>query len=625
MSNVVDRVELCLYSKKDVLTESFGQVTAKTPPISKVDYYMAEGSIYDYRIFGPAQDQIDSFNFSDEEYKNNLKALRFRNWAHINLPLPLIQPVYFTSNRTYLSAIIGVEKPKTINSIIKGNLILLAPKKTVPMDEAFSLYSEFISLHSKDIQTLAKEKKGHIVLENINNRYSRMSGNHPKSMLFAVSKDILKDNITYKAINRATLEKYFTPLFGGYAITELLSYIDLKEEMEFCLENIEKKFDKKEKTIRENKKLNVLNTDEQGRTFEIDKPIGKGINFFEQGDTIPVLSDVTKEQKRLQVWQRRYSLFRGFVKQGLHPIEIVTDVIPVMPAGIRDRNKVRDGNRITYTEDHINDVYTKLIQFSDDISKSLVHTPYYLDLFNFYQYDEKRQLEIGAQFESLPINNENIYMVIRSAQEQLSWMARKSKDTTSKAQSIVDRFVGKTKKIRSKTLKRTFDYTGRAVIVPDPKLTLDYIGIPYSILKIHFLDEIMAKLKDMGIIVSKKDILHLDDDNNRFSSFRAYESDDDNVMFLSSRFEDKGLEDEESKKIKVTKAIHQVLTEIIQDKRYLSVRFPSLHRYNNLGFKIKIVYDLAIHLHPLVCAGFNADFDGEFGRASCRERVYGLV
>ena len=53
------------------------------------------------------------------------------------------------------------------------------------------------------------------------------------------------------------------------------------------------------------------------------------------------------------------------------------------------------------------------------------------------------------------------------------------------------------------------------------------------------------------------------------------------------------------------------LKKIISEHRVINIRFPSLHRYSALGFKMKIVFDNTIHFHPLVCTPYNADFDGD--------------
>lgn len=148
-----------------------------------------------------------------------------------------------------------------------------------------------------------------------------------------------------------------------------------------------------------------------------------------------------------------------------------------------------------------------------------------------------------------------------------------------KQSSLMNYLEGKYGLLRHGLLGKRQDYSARAVIVPDPKLKLDECGLPLEILVIWFENAVKAKL---------------DIEDSKTNS---------NNIFIQA------LRGNKAARQQLKIAVEKVITE--NDLLILLNRQPTLHRYNVLAFKPKLREDYVIAIPPMVCGGFNADFDGD--------------
>ncbi|OGU12984.1 MAG: DNA-directed RNA polymerase subunit beta', partial [Gemmatimonadetes bacterium RIFCSPLOWO2_12_FULL_68_9] len=232
-----------------------------------------------------------------------------------------------------------------------------------------------------------------------------------------------------------------------------------------------------------------------------------------------------------------------------HPAWMILDVIPVIPPDLRPLVPL-DGGRFATSD--LNDLYRRVINRNNRLQKLILHRAPEVILRN-----EKRMLQeaVDALFDN----------------------GRRSKAIRGRGKrplkSLSDMLKGKQGRFRQNLLGKRVDYSGRSVIVVGPELRLHQCGLPKTMAVELFKPFIIHKLVDKGIAETVK---------------RA-----------------KKIVERESPEV------YEILEEIIQDHPVLLNRAPTLHRLGIQAFEPVLVEGKAIRIHPLVCAAFNADFDGD--------------
>jgi DNA-directed RNA polymerase subunit beta' len=158
-----------------------------------------------------------------------------------------------------------------------------------------------------------------------------------------------------------------------------------------------------------------------------------------------------------------------------------------------------------------------------------------------------------------------------------SYFTQIQKDVNELYAHIISKLAKKEGLIRGNILGKRIDFSGRAVIIPDPVLKLDECVLPYLMFLELFKLQISKKLIEIG----------------RFKLLN------DSIDFVDDCIEMR------------SPVLYRVCEEIAEDEVCLLNRQPSLHRLSMVGFNIKISLDNVIKIHPLACPGFNADFDGD--------------
>ncbi len=266
-----------------------------------------------------------------------------------------------------------------------------------------------------------------------------------------------------------------------------------------------------------------------------------------------VITESSQHRKKQML--TRLKIVDAFRNSGDHggirnkPEWMIMDVVPVIPPDLRPLVPL-DGGRFATSD--LNDLYRRVINRNNRLQKLIVHRAPEVILRN-----EKRMLQesVDALFDN----------------------GRRSKAIRGRGKrplkSLSDMLKGKQGRFRQNLLGKRVDYSGRSVIVVGPELKLHQCGLPKAMALELFKPFIIHKLVENGIAETVK---------------RA-----------------KKIVERESPEV------FEILEEIIRDHPVLLNRAPTLHRLGIQAFEPVLVEGKAIRIHPLVCAAFNADFDGD--------------
>src|SRR4051795_5859635 len=260
------------------------------------------------------------------------------------------------------------------------------------------------------------------------------------------------------------------------------------------------------------------------------------------------LKETTSEAKRKKL-VKRLKLIEAFAESGARPDWMILGVIPVIPPELRPLVPL-DGGRFATSD--LNDLYRRVINRNNRL---------------------KRLIELRAP--DIIVRNEK--RMLQEAVDALFDNGRRGRTITGAnkrpLKSLSDMLKGKQGRFRQNLLGKRVDYSGRSVIVTGPELKLHQCGLP----------------KKMALELFKP--------------------------FIYSRLDAKGLSMtlKQAKKWveKERKEVWDILDEVIREHPVLLNRAPTLHRLGIQAFEPVLIEGKAIQLHPLVCAAFNADFDGD--------------
>ncbi len=255
-----------------------------------------------------------------------------------------------------------------------------------------------------------------------------------------------------------------------------------------------------------------------------------------------------QKQKKIM---KRLKLASSLLKAGIHPSWMILTVLPVLPPDLRPMVQL-DGGRFAASD--LNDLYRRVINRNNRL---------------------KRLIEIGAP--EVICRNEK-RMLQEAIDTLLNSDVRVSKVTFNvnerrKLRSLSDMLKGKQGRFRQNLLGKRVDYSGRSVIVVGPNLQLYQCGLP----------------KEMALKLFKPFVIgHLIRDG------LAYNVKNAERVILSNR-----------------KEVWDILENVTAEHYVLLNRAPTLHRLGIQAFQPILIEGKAIQIHPLVCAAFNADFDGD--------------
>ena len=257
----------------------------------------------------------------------------------------------------------------------------------------------------------------------------------------------------------------------------------------------------------------------------------------------------TRSKQRRKKAIKRLQVTEALRRSGNRPEWMILTVLPVIPPGLRPMVQL-DGGRFATSD--LNDLYRRVVNRNNRL-KHLME----LQAPEVIVRNEKRMLQEAV--DSLIDNSRRGKAVSLRGRRQLK--------------SLSDMLKGKQGRFRRNLLGKRVDYSGRSVIVVGPKLRLNQCGLPKKMALELFRPFVMHKLVEYNYAINVK------------GAKRLIERESPEVF--------------------------EVLEEVIKTRPVLLNRAPTLHRLGIQAFEPILVEGSAIHLHPLVCSAFNADFDGD--------------
>src|SRR5213595_237632 len=260
------------------------------------------------------------------------------------------------------------------------------------------------------------------------------------------------------------------------------------------------------------------------------------------------LRDTNSEARRKKL-VKRLKLVEAFVDSNSRPEWMILEVVPVIPPELRPLVPL-DGGRFATSD--LNDLYRRVINRNNRLKRLIeLRAP------DIIVRNEKRMLQesVDALFD-----NGRRGRVITGANKR-------------PLKSLSDMLKGKQGRFRQNLLGKRVDYSGRSVIVVGPELKLQQCGLPKQMALELFKPFIIRRLKERGLVTTIK------------SAKKLVEKERPEVW--------------------------DILEEVIKEHPILLNRAPTLHRLGIQAFEPLLIEGKAIQLHPLVCAAFNADFDGD--------------
>jgi DNA-directed RNA polymerase subunit beta' len=260
-------------------------------------------------------------------------------------------------------------------------------------------------------------------------------------------------------------------------------------------------------------------------------------------------NDLTGSELKVKKNAKRLKVIEAFKKSGIKPQWMILEVLPVLPPDLRPLVPL-DGGRFATSD--LNDLYRRVINRNSRL---------------------KRLLELNAP----EIIARNEKRMLQEAVDSLLDNGRRGKAMTGAnkraLKSLADMIKGKSGRFRQNLLGKRVDYSGRSVITVGPTLKLHQCGLPKLMALELFKPFIFARLEQMGIATTIK---------------------------AAKKEVEAG-----------TPVVWDILEDVIKEHPVMLNRAPTLHRLGIQAFEPILIEGKAIQLHPLVCAAFNADFDGD--------------
>ncbi len=531
-----DAIRLKLASPEEILSWSHGEVT-RPETINYRTQKPEKDGLFCEKIFGPTKDwECACGKYKKIRYKGIVcdkcgvevtrSIVRRERMGHINLQIPCTH-IWFLRG---ISSKIGLLLNLGIQSLEK--VIYFASFIVTDVDE---------DLKEKAMEQIKSEHKSKH--KSIENEFAQQAKQAQDSRA-----ELLQAGKT-KAEAESTLAAKLK---------------DLTKERDGKFEQLEEDFTQVTKELKELKPLLILSEHQYqnlslkfGHLFEAGIGAEAIRHLLERIDLEKSVNKVEEKLKDAVDSKRdklikRLKLLKSFRNNNLRPEWMILNVLPVVPPDLRPMVAL-DGGRFAASD--LNDLYRRVINRNNRL-KQLTD----LNAPEVICRNEKRMLQEAVDA-----------LIDNSARHTKTVTA--STGQKRQLKSLADGLKGKQGRFRQNLLGKRVDYSGRSVIVVNPKLNLDQCGLP----------KIMALELFKPFIISqliKREIVH-----NVRSASRYIEAGHDEVW--------------------------DILEETVKEAYVLLNRAPTLHRLGIQAFKPVLIEGKAIQIHPLVCTAFNADFDGD--------------
>jgi len=275
----------------------------------------------------------------------------------------------------------------------------------------------------------------------------------------------------------------------------------------------------------------------------------RGMDLQKEAEKIRDEIPQTNSETKLKKLTKRLKLMEAFLESGNRPEWMIMTVLPVLPPELRPLVPLEGGR---FATSDLNDLYRRVINRNNRLKRLLD-----LAAPDIIVRNEKRMLQESV--DALMDNGRRGRAITGSNKRPLK--------------SLADMIKGKQGRFRQNLLGKRVDYSGRSVIVVGPTLRLHQCGLPKKMALELFKPFIFSKLERRGLATT--------------------------IKAAKKMVEREGPE------------VWDILEEVIREHPVLLNRAPTLHRLGIQAFEPVLIEGKAIQLHPLVCAAFNADFDGD--------------
>jgi DNA-directed RNA polymerase subunit beta' len=275
----------------------------------------------------------------------------------------------------------------------------------------------------------------------------------------------------------------------------------------------------------------------------------RGMDLQKEAEKIREEIPQTNSETKLKKLTKRLKLMEAFLESGNRPEWMIMTVLPVLPPELRPLVPLEGGR---FATSDLNDLYRRVINRNNRLKRLLD-----LSAPDIIVRNEKRMLQESV--DALMDNGRRGRAITGSNKRPLK--------------SLADMIKGKQGRFRQNLLGKRVDYSGRSVIVVGPTLRLHQCGLPKKMALELFKPFIFSKLERRGLATT--------------------------IKAAKKMVEREGAE------------VWDILEEVIREHPVLLNRAPTLHRLGIQAFEPVLIEGKAIQLHPLVCAAFNADFDGD--------------
>ncbi|MDO8609418.1 MAG: DNA-directed RNA polymerase subunit beta' [bacterium] len=547
--NLVDfsGLKISLASPENVLTWSHGEVV-KPETINYRTFRAEKDGLFDERIFGPTKDY--------ECYCGKYKRMRYKGIVCDRCGVEITTSAVRRERMGHIklaSPIAHIWYFKGPSSVL--STILDVPPQALERIIYYALYlvKDFdVEKQKKSLTSIEESRKEELKqLEDVNSKEKELV-----SIEFKKQKDDLNKKISNQEQKEITLQE-----------------IDFKEREQIKLltdqfaEQKSKKsvfYDRIVKIIKSVKALDIVEEDDylflKEKSVEDFLNVGMGSEVVyeilttmdiekEYANTLKILNEA-KGEKRNKLLKKARAL-EAFIKAKVQPKWMVLTVLPVIPPDLRPVVQLPGGK---FATSDLNDFYRRVINRNNRL---------------------KQLIDLGAP--EIILRNEK-RMLQEAVDSLIDLQKSRGRSRTQNAsvkvqKSLSDILRGKQGRFRQNLLGKRVDYSGRSTIIVGPELRIDQCGIP----------------REMALELFKPFLLH-------------------EIIIRGLAPNIKSAKNFLEKKEPV---VYDILEEITKDHPVLLNRAPTLHKLSILGFYPVLTDAHAIKLHPTVCAGYNADFDGD--------------
>ena len=569
--NNFDAIEIGLASSKKVRSWSWGEVL-KPETINYRTLKPEKDGLFCERIFGPTKDwECYCGKYKRVRYKGIVcercgvevtrSKVRRERMAHVDLAAPVSHIWFFKGVPSRIGYLIDMA-PKELEKVLyfAASVVTWVDEEARDKDlpklekEVKSVLAEYEGERQRATQELDESLKRRI-------KYIE-SGDQTK---FSEEDHLWADSLGYTA----TQLKKLSDDDKAKQIKELNKNFDAEiNDTEAYIDEAADRLERIWETFQTMSPREVINDETDFRELQerFGSPFGWGEYFrggmgaeairdlLEQVDLEALCAeledqiDTSKGQKQARA-VKRLKVASAFLNSDNRPEWMVLDCIPVIPPELRPMVQL-DGGRFATSD--LNDLYRRVINRNNRL---------------------KRLLDLGAP--EIIVNNEK--RMLQESVDALFDNGRRGRPVTGPGnrplKSLSDMLKGKQGRFRQNLLGKRVDYSGRSVIVAGPSLKLHQCGLPKLMALELFKPFVMALLVEREAVQNIKAAKKMVDS--------------------------------------MVPEVWDVLEEVIEEHPVLLNRAPTLHRLGIQAFEPILVEGKAIQVHPLVCAAFNADFDGD--------------